>query len=249
MITIDLNADLGEGGAHDAELMTLVSSANVACGGHAGDEASMREAVRLAVRQGVAWGAHPGFVDRANFGRKMIEVEPAVLRGQLRAQLESLRRHGRFSHVKPHGALYNAMARDRALAELVVGEVRAFDPALWLVTLAGGGAVEVARAAGLRVAREFFADRGCRADGSLVPRGEAGDLVHDPVVASRQVVSAVTTGRWRSIDGGVVQGRVDTVCVHGDGADAVEVLREVRSALKTAGVGIRPFARIAEAGR
>ncbi len=239
--TIDLNADLGEGGAFDAEIILLVSSINLACGGHAGDACTMARAEALARSHGVAIGAHPSFVDRAHFGRQPLAVHPSVLRRQLREQLEALRALTRFTHVKPHGALYNLAARDATMARLVVDVVREFDARLSLVALAGSLLVTRARSAGLNAVEEIFADRGYAPDGSLLPRGVPGGLIDDPAVAASQVVSAVVDGRLRDCDGAWINVRADTVCIHGDGREAIALLRAIRQALHEAGVTVQAF--------
>lgn len=244
--TIDLNGDLGEGAGHDAELMPLLSSANIACGGHAGDEASMRVAVGLARAHGVAAGAHPGFPDRAHFGRREFAVTPAQVRTWVAEQIDRLVAVARavdvpLRHVKPHGALYNQAARDAGLAEAVAAAVRAADSRLILVGLSGSALPEAGRRAGLRVADEVFADRGYRADGSLVPRGEPGALVGGPGAATR-MAGLVRDGRLRSVDGVEVALAADTICLHGDGAEVVATARSLRSALASAGVEVRAMA-------
>ncbi|HVW21243.1 MAG TPA: 5-oxoprolinase subunit PxpA, partial [Opitutaceae bacterium] len=180
MRTIDLNCDLGEGGGEDERLMPLITSANIACGGHAGDAGTMRAALELARRHGVAAGAHPGFADREHFGRRELPVTGAGAAELVLAQVRALQAVAAqlelpLAHVKPHGALYNLAARSRPVAEGIAEAVRRADARLVLVGLAGGELLAAGRAYGLRVAAEAFADRGYRADGSLVPRGQPGD--------------------------------------------------------------------------
>ena len=176
---MDLNCDLGEGAAHDAELMPLISSANIACGGHAGNEATMRATIKLALEHDVAIGAHPGFADRENFGRVELPVSVAEVRGLVLNQVQhllaiALQCNARVRHVKPHGALYNLAARDRDLAQAVAEAVYEADPRLLLVGLAGSCLLEAGSACGLSIISEVFADRTYQADGSLTPRSQAG---------------------------------------------------------------------------
>ena len=179
---VDLNADVGEGCGQDAALMPLISSANIACGGHAGDDDSMREAVALALEHGVAIGAHPSFPDREHFGRQEMQLGARDLHECIVAQIESLAsiaqtQGTRLRHVKPHGALYNMAARDEELAETVVTAIRSVDPSLMLFGLAGSALLTVATRLGLRAISETFADRAYRPDGSLQPRNEPGSVI------------------------------------------------------------------------
>ena len=236
MRAVDLNCDLGEGGRHDAELMRLVTSANIACGGHAGTGRTMRAAVELAGRHGVAIGAHPGFADRDNFGRTEQvlsggDIESLVTR-QVRALAGIARAAGlRLSHVKPHGGLYNLAARDPRVADAVARAVRRAGRRLILVGLAGSRLPEAGRARGLRVAREAFADRAYLPDGSLVPRGRPGSIILDPGEAAAQALRIVREARVRALDGTDVPISADTICLHGDGPGAVAFARRLRAAL------------------
>ncbi len=227
---IDLNCDLGEGGGHDAELMALVSSANIACGAHAGDAATMRATVELARQHGVAIGAHPGYADRENFGRREIAMPAAEVQTLVCEQIEALRALGNVTHVKPHGALYNLAARDSAVAGAVVQAVKAIDPELMLFALRGSALVRAGRAAGLRVAEEVFADRTYRPDGSLTPRTEPGAVITDEEECIVQALRLAQAG-------------ADTICLHGDGAHAVAFARRLRRELSAAGMVIRAFGR------
>ena len=241
METVDFNCDLGEGCGHDAELMPFITSANIACGAHAGDEATMRATVELARINGVAVGAHPGFADRENFGRRELTLSLAELRETVRSQVTALVALGPVGHVKPHGALYNLAARDRAVANAVVAGITAVDPASRLYAPAGSELIRAGLAAGLRVASEVFADRTYRADGSLTPRSEPGALIHDETAAVAQVLRMVREGVVRSRDGTDVEVRADTVCLHGDGAQAVALARRLRAELTAAGIVLRAF--------
>ncbi len=234
--SIDLNCDLGEGGRHDAELMALITSANIACGGHAGDEATMRSTVELALRHGVAIGAHPGFADREHFGRRDLPLGPAELGALVAGQIAALAALAPLRHVKPHGALYHRAERDPLAAEAVAQAVRAAGAHLILFGLAGGRLVAAGRALGLRVAGEAFADRAYRTDGSLVPRGEPGAVLADPAQAAAQGLELARFGQARSIDGRKVPVSAQTLCLHGDGPEAAAAARELRRALEAAGV-------------
>ena len=238
---VDLNCDLGEGAGHDAELMPLITSANIACGAHAGDEATMRATVALALQHGVAFGAHPGYADRENFGRREMALTPAALRELVTTQIAALARFGPLRHVKPHGALYNLAARDAAVAKVIAEAVHAVDASLILFGLAGSELVRAGRAAGLRVAEEVFADRTYQRDGSLTPRTQAGALITDEAVAVAQVLRMVREGMVRATNGTDVAIKADTVCVHGDGPHAVAFARRLKAELTRAGIELRPF--------
>jgi len=246
MATVDLNCDLGEGGADDERLMPLISSANIACGIHAGDALTIRAAIELAQRHGVAVGAHPSLDDRENFGRREMPVSPEEVRLLVLTQVRLFQKIAELSgvrvrHVKPHGALYNMAARDGRLATAVVRAVREVDPGLILFGLAGGRLVEVGRAAGLTVAREAFADRTYQADGSLTARAQAGALIHDAEVAVAQVRRMVREGVVTATDGTVLPIQADTICLHGDGPDPVEFARRLHRGLRAAGIEIKTF--------
>lgn len=244
MLRVDLNCDLGEGGPHDAALMPLISSANIACGGHAGDEPTMRATIALAMKQGVAIGAHPGLADRANFGRIERPLSDAEARELVLTQIGNLQRlaeelGARLVHVKPHGALYNMAARDPALARAVARAVYEADSRLALVGLAGSRLTEAGAECGLRVLHEVFADRTYQADGSLTPRSQPDALIRHESVAAAQVLRMVRDGIVRATDGSEVPIRADTVCVHGDNPGAVGFVRSVIAELTAAGVEIK----------
>jgi 5-oxoprolinase (ATP-hydrolysing) subunit A len=246
MPAIDLNADLGEGAGRDAELMALVTSANIACGGHAGDEAEMRRTVEMALGHGVAIGAHPGFADREHFGRRELDLGPGGVGDLVARQLRALRAiaaeaGARLAHVKPHGALYNLAARSEAVAGEIARAVAEEDPDLILVGLAGGRLTAAGRALGLRVAAEAFADRAYLADGSLAPRGRPGAVLERPEEAAEQAVRLAREGRVRTADGGELELAPDTICLHGDGPRAAAVARRVRAGLEAAGIDLRPL--------
>ncbi|MFI5357703.1 MAG: 5-oxoprolinase subunit PxpA [Opitutales bacterium] len=248
MRRVDLNCDLGEGAGHDAELMPLITSANIACGGHAGDEATMRATVTLAKAHGVAVGAHPGYPDRKNFGRRELRARPDEVMAWVTAQILALQHVAQgmgvsLVHVKPHGALYNQSARDRALADAVAQAVQAIDPGLVLVGPAGSELMAAGRRLGLTVAREAFADRAYRADDTLVPRSDPQALVADPEQVKRQVLRLVRDGVVGSVEGHSVAVTADTICLHGDGDHAVEFARTLRAALAGAGIAVERFSK------
>ena len=240
-MSVDLNCDLGEGAGHDAELMRLITSANVACGAHAGDATTMRATIALAQRRGVAVGAHPGFADREHFGRREISLSSRELGKLVAGQIVALCEWGAVRHVKPHGALYNLAARDRTVADVIASAVQAIDPALILFGLAGSELVRAGRAQGLRVAEEVFADRTYRRDGSLTPRTDEGALIASEDAAVAQVLRMVHEGVVRATDGTDVTIRADTICLHGDSAHAVDFAQRIQAGLETAGVEIKPF--------
>jgi UPF0271 protein len=244
MPRVDLNCDLGEGAGHDAELMPLVSSVNIACGGHAGDEAMMLATLRLAQEHGVSVGAHPGFADRANFGRMELPMTLAQVHSLVLDQTQALlalaaQARVRVRHVKPHGALYNMAARDPVLAEAVAAAVYDVDSRLVLVGLAGSRLLQAGGACGLSTLSEVFADRTYRADGSLTPRREANALITDPARGVAQVLGMIRDGHVTAVDGRRVAIKADTVCLHGDGAHAVEFARQLRAGLHEAGIEIK----------
>jgi len=236
-LKIDLNCDLGEGSPHDAELMPLITSANIACGAHAGDEATMRQCIALALRHGVAIGAHPGYADRDYFGRRELHLSIPEVFQLVQAQIRLLKAlatvHGAsLSHVKPHGALYNQAARDPLLATAIAEAVRQLDPSLTVFGLAGSELPRAARAIGLRAAEEVFADRTYRANGSLTERNRPDALIEDPAIACEQVMRMIQEGVVRTIDGTDFPLRADSVCLHGDGSGAVAFARRLHDALK-----------------
>lgn len=255
-VRIDLNCDLGEGldawvpgvDGPESRLLDVVTSANVACGFHAGDERVMAAVCRAAAGRGVAVGAQVSYRDREGFGRRFLDVPPDVLRADIVEQVRALRRAAaasgtRVSYVKPHGALYNAVVHHAEQAAAVVDavvEASDGDP-LPLVGLPGAVVLDVARDRGLRPVREAFADRGYRADGTLVPRSEPGALVVDPGEVVRRVLSMVVDRRVVSVEGTVVPVRAESVCVHSDTPGAVELAATVRRALDEAGTAVGSF--------
>ena len=227
---IDLNADLGEGCASDAELLTLVSSANIACGFHAGDAQTMQACVREAIKNGVAIGAHPSFPDRENFGRSAMQLPPETVYAQTLYQIGALAtiaraQGGVMRHVKPHGMLYNQAAKEAQLADAIARAVYACDPALILVGLAGSELIRAGKQYGLTTREEVFADRGYQADGSLVPRSQPGALIENEEQALAQTLEMVQHGRVKSITGEWATVTAQTVCLHGDGEHALAFAR------------------------
>lgn len=240
MSRVDLNCDLGEGSSHDAAVMPLVTSVNIACGGHAGDRDSMRATVALARRHGVAIGAHPGYPDRANFGRLERPIAPEEVAAWVTHQVDALIAvAGEVpQHVKLHGALYNQVCRSPDLAAGLIRVVASRWPGLQVFALAGSPLVAAGRAVGLRMVEEGFMDRAYEADGSLSPRVLPGAVLHDAAAAAARAVVMVRENRVPVRTGGYWPLRVDTLCLHGDGADPVGFARAVRTALATAGVTI-----------
>jgi UPF0271 protein len=248
---IDLNCDMGESfgawrlGA-DEQVMANITSANVACGAHAGDPTVMRRTIRLARDAGVAVGAHPGFADLQGFGRREMQVDPVEVEDSVLAQIGALAAIAKservaLKHVKPHGALYNMAARDRKLADAIARATAAFDRGLIVFGLPRSAIVDAATAAGLRSAAEGFADRAYEYDGSLVPRGRTGAVIVDPDAVVERAVRMVRDGVVLTLDGGAIPLTVDTICVHGDTPGAPELTRRIRDGLARAGVDVGPL--------
>ena len=253
MPEIDLNCDMGESyGAwrmgNDREVLKYVSSANVACGFHAGDPLTIGDTVRAAVQQGVAIGAHPGFPDLQGFGRRAMQMDAQELYAITVYQVGALQgiahaAGGRLRHVKAHGALYNTAARDRVLARALCRAVRDVDSRLVFFGLAGSLMIAEARDAGLATAEEVFADRTYQDDGSLTPRKRPDAMITDVEQSVAQVLRMVREGVVRSVDGVDVPVQADTLCIHGDQRGAVAFARRIRAALSQAGVEVRAAAR------
>lgn len=230
---IDLNADLGEGGDSDRALLQLVSSANIACGFHAGDAQTMLQSVRWAKEFGVAIGAHPSFPDRENFGRTAMQLPPETVYAQMIYQIGALKSLAesegeRLAHVKPHGMLYNQAAVDATLADAIVRAVKAIDADLILVGLAGSESIRAAARHGLRTREEVFADRGYLSSGALVPRSQPGAMIEEEARAIQQTLTMVKEGRVESVSGEWVAVNAQTVCLHGDGAHALLFAERLR---------------------
>lgn len=243
---IDLNCDLGEGVGDDAALFPLVSSANIACGGHTGDAESMRSSVKLAIGNGVAVGAHPSYVDREGFGRRALDVDPAELRADIARQIAALvgiaNGEGSVRYVKAHGALYNRAQVDDEVATALVLAVRDVDAGLPLLGMAGSALAEAATAHGSAFFAEAFIDRGYLADGRLAPRSSEGALLTDPAAVIERALGIVRDHRIVAVDGTVLEVSADSLCVHGDTPGASVLAAAVRTALESAGVRIEAFA-------
>jgi 5-oxoprolinase (ATP-hydrolysing) subunit A len=242
---IDLNADLGEGCGNDEALLDSVSSINVACAWHAGSADDMLALVRAARGRDIAIGAHPGFPDRANFGRREMNLPLSSIRAGLLYQIGALdamvrAEGGELAHVKAHGALYNQAARDPELAHCIVRAVRDFNPQLKVMGLAGSLFIQAARAEGLTALEEGFADRGYTGEGHLVARGTPGAHIEDVAAMLAQVLSMVKSGTVMSRDGAVCRLHVDTICLHGDGPRALEFARVIRTQLRHEGIDVLP---------
>jgi UPF0271 protein len=247
---IDLNSDLGESFGpwamgDDAALMPSLTSANVACGFHAGDPGTMRQTLALAQAHGVSVGAHPGFQDLVGFGRREMHTTPQEVEDLVLYQVAALAgmaasRGMQLAHVKAHGALYNMACRDRALAQAIARAVAAVDPSLVLFGLPGSALLEEGARAGLAVAAEAFADRAYNADGSLTSRRVQGSVLTDPDLVVTRALRMIADGEVIAIDGSVVRLRAETLCVHGDTPGAPHLVRHLRTALEAAGITVTP---------
>ena len=243
MQRIDLNCDLGEGGAHDAVIMPLISSANIACGGHAGDDATMRATIRLALMHGVAIGAHPGYEDREHMGRRPMDLSPSTIGDVVSRQLKRFAQiadelGAPIHHVKTHGALYNQADADPLIANAIANAIRDLLPQIMVYAPPNGFMMAAVKSAGLRFRAEGFIDRRYRADGSLVPRGQPGAVIDDPTVASAQALEMLLERKVTSMSGSVFPIEIGTLCVHGDSDSALEILRASRLALESAGLRV-----------
>ena len=259
MFCVDLNCDLGESfGAYkigmDEEVLPYITSANVACGFHASDPLVMEETVKLAAKTQAAVGAHPGFPDLMGFGRRNLNVSPEEVRAYVMYQVGALAAFCKaeglaMQHVKPHGAMYNMAGKDYALARAVCEGIREVDDSLILLALSGSCMLKAAEDAGLRAAREVFADRAYEEDGSLVARTKPGAMITDEELAVSRVVRMVKEGKVESVTGKDIPIRADSVCVHGDGEKAVAFVRKIRAALLAEGVEVVPLSRLASENR
>jgi len=253
--TIDLNSDVGESFGNyklgmDEDVIPLISSANIACGYHAGDPAVMRHTVALAHQHGVGLGAHPGLPDLVGFGRRNMDVTLEEIKDFVAYQIGALQavallQGARLQHVKPHGALYNMAVRNPAIWDAVADVMSRLDERLILYVLAGSDRREleaIGQRRGIRIAFEFFADRAYNTDGSLVSRKLPGAVVHDHEAVAAKVVKLVQEGKVKAIDGSEIALKAETICVHGDNPQALALVRTIRATLNDAGVGIRPTA-------
>lgn len=244
---IDINCDMGEGMPNDAAIMPFISSANIACGYHAGNEAIMQSTLQQAVQYGVAIGAHPGFPDKENFGRTPMQLSPqlitALIQDQVNLLMQLAHRAGtRVVHVKPHGALYNMSAADPALARTIAEAIHEIDTNLILVGLCNSHSIRAAQAVGLRTAQEAFADRHYLANGALVPRSDNRALIAHLPDAEAQVVQMIEARTVVPVNGDPIPLQADTICIHGDGAHAPELAQHLYLALKQKGITIKSLA-------
>lgn len=249
MYSIDFNSDLGESfGAYkmgrDEEILPLVSSANVACGFHAGDPTVMAKTVELCRNSGTAIGAHPGFSDLVGFGRRNMNVSPSDVKNMILYQIGALdafckAAHIKLQHVKPHGALYNMAAKDDTLAQAICQGIYEYDPSLILLGLANSKMIKKAKEIGLPCAEEVFADRAYEDDGTLVPRAKPGAMIEDEDEAVERVIGMVKKGAVKSINGKDIEIRADSVCIHGDSEKALLFAQKIRNALEKENVAVR----------
>lgn len=248
---IDLNSDLGEGFGpwdmgDDAQMLSIVTSANIACGGHAGDPDTMCRTLTQARDNGVTVGAHPGYADRIGFGRRVIPMPVDDIARMCAAQIGALRGLAALvgvpvTHVKPHGALANLAARDRKVADAIVAAVQKIDPAMAVLAISGTQTEHAARAAGMKAYSEIFADRSYLSSGQLVPRDQPGAMIHDPDEAASRLLSFLETGRMPVVDGDPIELAAHSICVHSDSVGAVAMACEVRDRLAAQGVQIAAF--------
>jgi len=243
MTSIDLNADLGEGMGRDEDLLGIVSSASIACGGHAGDAATIRHVLKVCKARGVRAGAHPGYADRKNFGRLRLDMPLEKLLGQIGDQMFLIRHIAgemgvNLAYVKLHGALANQTAEDLAFAMGIFASIHAMDPHIAVLALDNSQQVAAAEAVGLKLIREAYADRAYTADGLLVARTQAGAVIHDVDAVIARCVRLALHGEIEAIDGTVLKSAARSICLHGDTPGAVDLAREVRDALEGEGVTI-----------
>jgi len=249
MQTIDLNCDMGEAFGNyqmpnDEKLMDYITSANIACGFHAGDYGVMQQTVELAVRKGIAIGAHPGLPDLQGFGRREIKISPAEAYQITMYQIGALQgfvkaAHGRLNHVKPHGALYNMAAKDAVLAKAIVQAIKDFDPTLVLYALSGSEMIIAAEEAGITTAAEVFADRSYQDDGTLTPRNQANAVLNTEVAVKEQLLMMVKLGVVKTVNKTNIPLVADTVCLHGDGEHALSFAKMVSGALRNEGITLK----------
>lgn len=244
MTWLDLNADLGEGIGNDDAMLELVSSASIACGGHAGDHVTMVVALRAAKARGVTVGAHPGFADRENFGRRRLILPPEELDDMVRRQVRDLAELAVeegvvLRYVKLHGALANMAAEEPAIAAVSFAACEGLVRGLGILAIDNSAQVGVADAVGFPVVREAYADRAYRPDGLLVPRSEPGAVLHDAGFIAERAVRLAQTGEIVAIDGSVIQTEARSLCIHGDNPEAVAIAKGVRTALEAAGIAVK----------
>ena len=233
---IDLNCDMGEGMGNDAAIMPYITSANIACGYHAGNETAIRNTISLCIKHNVAIGAHPGFNDKPNFGRVPVQLNQTELYNLIREQLVIIQKvcdelGAKLHHVKPHGALYNMAARDEEMSRTIVQAVYDFNSNLIFYGLSGSVMIAVAQAVGLKTASEVFADRTYQPDGTLTPRTIENALINSVEESVRQVKQMITDQTVTTVDGSIIPIQADTVCIHGDGAHAVAIAQAIAASL------------------
>lgn len=243
-LSIDLNCDMGEGMSTDALILPFISSANISCGFHAGDIETMRKTIAGCIINKVAIGAHPSWPDRAHFGRTEMQSTPQELYKCIQEQLQIIQTEitnagTTLHHVKPHGALYNQSAKDPVIASTIAKAVYDFNPSLLLFGLSGSVSITAAKETGLRTAAEVFADRTYQDDGSLTPRSQYNALIEDTEQALHQAIGMIIHGTVKSVNGKQITLKADTICLHGDGAHAVEFAKTISSRLKQEGIDIR----------
>jgi len=255
-MNIDINCDMGESFGiyklgRDAEILDLVTSANIACGFHAGDPATMRKTVQLALRKNIGVGAHPGLQDLAGFGRREMKIAPQEAYDLVVYQIGALyafvkSEGGKLQHVKPHGALYNMAAKNRQLSKAIAEAVYKVDPELILFGLAGSELIRVGKEIGLRTASEVFADRTYQADGSLTPRSDENALIINKEDAAKQAIQMVLKRNVTTLQGKEIPIIADTICIHGDGENALDFAKYISSSLRDAGITIRKASEAAK---
>lgn len=250
-LSVDLNADLGEGYGpwvmgDDAAMLDIVTSANIACGGHASDPETMYRTLVMARERGIVVGAHPSYPDREGFGRRRLPSTPGEIERFVAAQVGQLIAIAalagtRVSYVKPHGALGNVAAAEADVAAAILKAVRAVDPGLAILAISGTVLEQSARELGMRVFSEIFADRGYTPEGHLVPRNQPGAMISDAGGATDRILAFLDSGRMPAVDGSLIALEVDSICIHGDSAHAVHMARHLHEALSARGIAIRPF--------
>jgi UPF0271 protein len=244
MLTIDINCDMGEGIGNDGAIMPFISSANIACGYHAGNEETIKETIEIAVKNNVALGAHPSFFDRENFGRTEMHLSFDEVYDLVFLQLRTIdklikEKNKSLHHVKPHGALYNMSVKDPKVAKAIAQAVKDFNDELLLFGLSGSVSIEQAKTINLKSANEVFADRTYQDDGSLTPRSKANALIDDVDKSVKQTLQMIKEKSVTSVNGKIIPIIADTICIHGDGKHAVEFAKAVHESLKKENVEIK----------
>jgi UPF0271 protein len=244
MLTIDINCDMGEGIGNDEAIMPFISSANIACGYHAGDEETIKQTIEFAIKNNIVIGAHPSFPDRKNFGRTDMHLPADEIYDLVFLQLRTIdkivkRKNEKLHHVKPHGALYNMSAKDPQIAKTIAQAVKDFDDELILFGLSGSQSIEQAKLINLKTANEVFADRTYQDDGSLTPRSKANALIEDLDKSVHQTLQMIKEKTVTSVNGKTILINADTICIHGDGKNAVDFVRMIHQTLKKEGIEIK----------